>query len=141
MAVTTMSEMWRLLDAYTHTPDGVERAVNQINEWGGFSRRMGMPVFTGWYDLATYDKNAKTTTALVCDAAWSDRPVGLPNQERWIKFAEENNEGIAAFFLIYVADEHAKIRKVKYIDDDRVFIGKLVRDGGKVYLVGQPRAL
>src|SRR4051794_2976561 len=123
MAVTTMSQMWRMLDAYTHTPNGTERAVNHLNEWGGFSRRLGMPVFTGWLDLTTFDKEAKTTTALVCDTAWRDRPVGLPNQERWIKFAEENNQGIAAFFVIHAADENAKLRKVKCIDDDKVFIG------------------
>jgi hypothetical protein len=136
-----MSHMWRLLDTYTLRPNGTERAVNQNNEWGGFSRRLRMPVFTGWFDLTTFDKEAKTTTALVCDAAWTGRPVGLPNQERWIKFAEENNESIAAFFVIHVADVHAQVRKVKYIDDDKVFIGKLVRDGGKVYLVGRPQAL
>lgn len=141
MPVTTMSQMWRFLDAYTLTPSGAERAVNQNNEWGGFSRRLGMPVFTGWRDFTTFDKEARTTTARVSDTAWTGRPVGLANQERWIKFAEEKNHGIAAFFVIHAVDENAEVRKVKYIDDDKVFVGKLVRNGGKVYLVGQPKAL
>jgi hypothetical protein len=61
--------------------------VNHINEWGGFSRRLGMPVFTAWEDLATYDKTTKMTKALVCDTAWPERPAGLSNQERWLTFS------------------------------------------------------
>lgn len=141
MPVTTMSQMWRLLDAFTLRPDGQERAVNQNNEWGGFSRRLNMPVFTGWRDLTTYDKEAKTTTALVCDTEWTGRPVGLANQERWLKFAEEKNQGLAAFFVIHAKDEAAEVRQVRYIDDDKVFVGMVVRDGGKVYIVGKPKPL
>lgn len=141
MAVTTMSHMWRVLDTYTLARDGSERAVNHNNEWGGFSRRLSMPVFTGWLDLTTYDRAEKTTTALVCDEAWTGRPVGLPNQKFWIKFSEENNQGIAAFFVIHAEDPSAKVRKVKYIDDEKVFTGKLVRAGAKVFVVGRPKAL
>jgi hypothetical protein len=56
MRVTTMSQMWRLLDTYTLTPEGTERAVNHNNEWGGYSRRLRMPVFTGWLDFTTFEK-------------------------------------------------------------------------------------
>ncbi len=141
MAVTTMSKMWSLLRAYTLTPKGTERPVNHNNEWGGFSRRLNMPVFTGWRDLTTFDKVSKTTTALVCDVAWTGRPAGLRNQERWLKLAEEQNDGIAAFFIIHAVDENAQIRTVKYIDDDKVFVGKIARDAGKAYIVGKPRPL
>lgn len=141
MTVTRMSQMWKLLDAYTLRPDGQERDVNQNNEWGGFSRRLNMPVFTAWRDLTEYNKDEKTTTALVCDSAWTGRPVGLANQERWLKFAEENCDGIAAFFVIHAKDEDAEVRHVQYIDDDRVFVGRIVRDGGKAFIVGKPRML
>src|SRR5437660_1399527 len=99
MAITTMTAMWELLDAYTLTPEGKERPVNQNNEWGGFSRRLRMPVFTGWFDMTTFDKVNKTTSAVVCDTAWTGRPVGLPNQERWVRHAETENDGVAAFFI------------------------------------------
>ena len=136
-----MSQMWRVLDAYTHTPAGAERAVNHNNEWGGFSRRLSMPVFTGWRDFTTYDRDSKDTTALVSDIEWTGRPVGLKNQERWLRFAEEQNNGLASFFVIHAVDEKALIRKVKFIDHDKVFVGRVVRDGGKAYVVGKPRLL
>ena len=40
MKVRTMTKMWTLLDAYTLDSDGRERPVNNLNEWGGFSRRI-----------------------------------------------------------------------------------------------------
>ena len=141
MPVTSMSQMWTLLNAYTISANGEERPVNHNNEWGGYSRYLKMPVFTGWRDHTSFDKGEKTTTALVLDKAWTNRPVGTNNQERWIRFALESNNGIAAFFVIHAADEHAEVRKVKYIDDDKVFVGKVVRDGGKVYVVGKPRSI
>lgn len=140
MPVTTMTQMWRLLQAHTLTPAGEERVVNHLNEWGGFSKKVGMPVFTGWKDLTTYDKAAKTTTALVSDTAWSST-VGVNNQEHWLRFAEQHHDGIAGFFIIHAADENAIPRKVKYIDDDALFVGKIVRDGSKTFIVGQRRAL
>jgi hypothetical protein len=136
-----MKQMWRVLDAYTLTPAGTERAVNHNNEWGGFSRRLNMPVFTGWHDFTTYNRDSKETKALVSDIEWTGRPVGLKNQERWLKFAEEQNNGVASFFVIHAVDEKADIRKVKYIDADKIFEGKVVREGGKVYVVGKPRPL
>ena len=141
MPVTSMSQMWTLLNTYTISASGEERSVNHNNEWGGYSRYLKMPVFTGWRDHTKFDKLEKTTTALVLDDAWTGRPVGTANQERWIRWALENNDGVAAFFVIHAADESAEIRKVKYIDDDKVFVGKIVRDGGKVFVVGKPRPI
>ena len=140
MRVTTMTQMWSLLQAYTLTPSGTQRPVNHLNEWGGFSKKIGMPVFTGWMDLTTYDKEKKTTTALVLDTTWSSA-VGVNNQEHWLTFAEQNNESTAAFFIIHAEDENATPRKVKYIDADAIFAGKIVRDGTKTYIVGQRRPL
>jgi hypothetical protein len=137
-----MSQMWTRLNVYTIGANGEERPVNHNNEWGGYSRYLKMPVFTGWQDRTTYDKSEKTTTALIVNEARKrDRPIGVNNQLRWIQWALENNGGTAAFFVIHAADVNAEVRKVKYIDDDKVFVGKLMRDGEKVYLVGQPRPI
>jgi len=141
MTITLMSQMWARLNVYTISANGQERLVNQNNEWGGYSRYLKMPVFTGWRDHTTFDKVEKTTTALILDSDWKDRPVGTKNQELWIRWAFENNNGIASFFVIHALDEKAKVRKVKYIDDDKVFVGKIIRDEGKVYLVGKPRPI
>ena len=142
MPIKSMSQMWTRLNTFTIAADGEERSVNHNNEWGGFSRFLKMPVFTGWRDHLAFDRTAKTTTALIFDQEWVDRrPIGSANQERWIRWAEENNEGTAAFFVIHAVDERADLRKVKYIDDDKVFVGKLVREQGKVFVVGQPRPI
>lgn len=133
--------MWSLLDTYTVSIDSRERSVNHNNEWGGFSRKLNLPVFTGWLDHTVYDKVNKTTTALISDEAWVNRPIGLKNQERWIKFAEDNHEGVAAFFIIHAVDVNAEIRKVEYIDGDKVFVGKISRENGKVFIIGQPQKL
>ena len=140
MPVTTMTQIWSLLQAHTLTPSGQQRPVNHLNEWGGFSKKVGMPVFTGWADLTVYDKEKKTTTALVSDTTWSSA-VGVNNQEHWLTFAEQNNEGTAAFFIIHAEDKNATPRKVKFIDADAVFAGKIVRDGTKTYIVGQRQPL
>lgn len=140
MSVTTMTQMWALLQAHTFTPTGQQRAVNHLNEWGGFSKKIGMPVFTGWKDLTTYDRETKTNKALVSDTSWTST-VGVNNQEHWLAFAEREHDGVAAFFIIHAADENKEPRKVKYIDDDAVFVGKIVRDGTKTYIVGQRRPL
>jgi hypothetical protein len=63
------------------------------------------------------------------------------NQEHWLKYAEESHNGIAPFFIIHAEDENASPRKVKYIDADALFVGKVVRDGTKTYIVGQRRPL
>ncbi|PZO14839.1 MAG: hypothetical protein DCF26_14445 [Burkholderiales bacterium] len=44
---------------------------------------------------------------------------------------------ISAFFIIHAVNESASPRKVKYIDDDAVFIGKIRREGTRTYIVGQ----
>lgn len=141
MQITTMTSMWDLLQAYTYTPTGKERSVNQNNEWGGFSKRLAMPVFTGWFDMVSYDREKQTTTALVCDTAWAGRPVGLANQERWLKYAEAENKGIGAFFIIHAVDSNEEMRRVKSIDGNKVFVGPIVRSGGKTFIVGQPHFL
>ncbi len=140
MTVTSMSEMWARLDAYNLNAKGEERSVNHLNEWGGYSRKLGMPVFTAWYDHVDYDKESRTTKAVISDTTWSGS-VGVNNQERWIKFAEEKNNSIAAFFVIHAVNESAHPRKVKYIDHDKVFIGELVRSGAETFIVGKPKLL
>ena len=140
MKITSMSQMWALLDTYTLDGNGNERAVNHLNEWGGYSRKLGMPVFTAWADLLAYDKTAKTTKALVLNSEWKSA-VGVNNQNRWLAHAEQHNQGIAAFFVITAMDEAAEVRKVDYIDDDKVFVGGIVREGVETYIVGQPRPI
>jgi|694.fasta_scaffold87250_5 hypothetical protein len=140
MPITKMTEMWNRLDAYNLNGEGNERPVNHLNEWGGFSRLLEMPVFTAWFDQLEYDKSTKLTTALINDTNWA-RPVGVNNQERWIAVAEQAGGGIAAFFIIHAVDVNAERRVVRNIDDDKVFVGKLVRDGTATFIVGQPRFL
>jgi hypothetical protein len=139
--VTNMTGMWQFLDTFTYRANGDERDVNHNNEWGGFSRKLGMPVFTAWYDMLDYNKVTKESTAVICDTAWSGRAAGLSNQERWIRFAEEKNDGIAAFFVIHAKSVNAKKRDVQYIDDDKVFVGKLFRRETQTLLTGLPRSL
>lgn len=140
MPVTSMSQMWAKLQAVTTDSTGAERSVNHLNEWGGYSKRLRMPVFTGWKDRTVYDKDSKTVTALVCDSSWTSA-VGVNNQERWLVHAEHSDSRQAAFFVIHAADENASPRKVKYIDDDAVFVGEIVRDGGKTYIKGKKQLL
>lgn len=140
MAITKMSQMWSALQAVTFDSSGDERPVNHLNEWGGFSKRLQMPVFTGWKDRTVFDKQSKMVTALVCDSAWSSA-VGVNNQERWIAHAEQNNGGKAAFFVIHAVDENANPRKVSSIDDKAVFIGNIIREGGKTYIKGMKTPL
>ena len=45
----------------------------------------------------------------MCDTDWS-RPIGLNNQERWLKFAENSESGLAAFFVIHAVDQKAELR-------------------------------
>lgn len=141
MKITTMTEMWNLLDVYTLTPEGAERTVNPNNEWGGYSRKLEMPVFTAWFDMVKYDKETKKTTALVCDTAWLGRPIGLPNQERWVDYSEKECDGQAAFFIIHAVEAINDTRKIKEIDGDRVFVGSIRREGGKTYIDGVPQKL
>lgn len=132
-----MTTMWARLKAYTYNAAGEERLVNHLNEWGGFSRLINMPVFTAWYDRVSYDKQTRLTTALINDTTW-DRPAGVNNQERWISHAEKKN-AVAAFFIIHAVDVDAERRTVSYIDDDKVFVGRIVRSGTETFIVGQPQ--
>jgi hypothetical protein len=99
-----------------------------------------MPVFTAWYDHVVYDKESKKTKAIISDTTWPSA-VGVNNQERWIKHAEENGNATAAFFVIHAANENAHPRKVKYIDGDKVFVGQLVRNDTETLIFGQPKQL
>ena len=140
MPITKMTKMWNRLDAYNLNGERNERPVNHLNEWGGFSRFLEMPVFTAWFDQLEYDKSTKLTTALINDTNWA-RPVGVNNQERWIAVVEQAGGGIAAFFIIHAVDVNSERRVVRNIDDDKVFVGKLARDGTATFILGQPRFL
>ena len=140
MPITTMSHMWKILKVYTVTPAGAQRPVNHLNEWGGYSQRLEKPVFTAWLDNITFNKNTRTAKALVSDTVWSST-VGVNNQEYWLDYAIRENDAVAAFFVIHAVDVNASPRKVQQIDDDKVFVGQVVRDGTKTYIVGQPESL
>jgi hypothetical protein len=45
-----LKDMWAKLDTYTTRASDTssQRPVNVRNEWGGFSKKLKMPVFTGW---------------------------------------------------------------------------------------------
>ncbi len=129
-----LRQMWERLDAYTISASrGTERAINVRNEWGGYSRRLNMPVFTGWQDLVA-SANGQMKV-LVCDQTWNRiNPAGFKNQERWVKHALEH-DAEAAFFVIKAVDPTASPRQVEWLDDTRVFCGTVVRDGGSSYVV------
>ena len=62
-------------------------------------------------------------------------PAGHKNQEHWIRHAEEHG-GTAAFFVIHAKDYDADgSRKIESIDDERVFIGQIVREGTKTFVL------
>ncbi len=141
MPMDKPSEMWAMLQAYTFNKQNKERPVNHNNEWGGFSKRLNMAVFTGWRDLTHYDKETKTTTSMVLDTEWKNRPVGIPNQLFWLEHAEEHNNGIACFIIIHAVDTSVEKRKVESIDHERVFVGKIEQRGTQYFIAGQPREL
>ncbi len=99
-----------------------------------------MPVFTAWFDHLTFDKPSRMSKALVSDTNWQGS-VGVRNQERWLKISEEQHGGDAAFFVIHAIDVDAEPRRIREIDADRIFVGKLVRHGTETYVLGQPRPL
>jgi hypothetical protein len=132
--------MWQLLDAYTIGSNGEQRPVNHQNEWGGFSKKLNLPVFTSWFDFAKYDTETKVTKSLILDEDW-DRPVGKKNQNYWIDQAKTCHDGIGACFIIHPVDPAAVPRKVRSIESDRIFVGKIVREGSKTYILGSPKPL
>ena len=58
MHIKHISEMWHLLMSSPMTPRS-GKTVNHLNEWGGFSRALGMPVFTAWLDHTRFDREIK----------------------------------------------------------------------------------
>ncbi len=134
-----MRDMWATLQTITHNQEGQERPVNHLNEWGGFSQRLNMPVFTAWRDHTTYNKEDRTVSAIVSDTQWGSS-VGVNNQERWVNFALENG-GVAAFFVIHAVDTTAIPRKVESIDTAAVFVGQIVREGTEAKIIGTRQAL
>lgn len=125
-----LKQMWEKLGAFTRrVTDESERAINVRNEWGGFSRRLGMPVFTGWQDHVR-SVNGQMRV-LVSDLDWPN-VAGVNNQEYWVSHALEHGE--AAFFLIKAVDPTASPRKVEWLDDTRVFCGPIERDGRQAFV-------
>ena len=124
--------MWEKLDAFTLSAvNGAERDINVRNEWGGFSRRLRMPVFTGWQDFVSNTDG--TMKVLVSDRSWSNT-AGVNNQERWVDHAI-GHDVEAAFFVIKAVDPTGSPRKVEWLDDSRVFCGTVFREGGLAYVV------
>jgi hypothetical protein len=125
-----LKQMWKKLDAFTYySGTSKERDINVRNEWGGFSRRLAMPVFTGWQDLCS--KADGKLRVLVSDRNWS--AAGTENQEFWIAQAMKAG-GDAAFFVIRAVDPNARPRKVEWLDDSRVLAGSLSREGDVTYI-------
>lgn len=127
-----LKQMWEKLDAFTiSAADGSERDINVRNEWGGFSRRLKMPVFTGWQDFVSNEGGRMKV--LVSDRTWNNT-AGVNNQERWVEHALEHGVE-AAFFVIKAVDPTGSPRKVEWLDDSRVFCGKVVRERSSSYVV------
>src|SRR5262245_45181706 len=118
-----LKDMWERLDAHTvSAKDRSERRINVRNEWGGHSRRLRLPVFTGWEDnVRTIDGKWRV---LVSDKSWPN-VSGVNNQEYWVDYALQHG-GEAAFFLIKAVDPSAVPRKVEWLDNTRVFCGPVV---------------
>jgi hypothetical protein len=126
-----LKEMWLKLDAYTFSAkDRVERSINVRNEWGGYSRRLGIPVFTGWQDHTR--KVDGETRVLVSDKNWLNK-AGVNNQEFWVERALLSG-GEAAYFMIKAVDPNAVPRKVEWLDDSRVLCGRIERHGDQVFI-------
>jgi hypothetical protein len=120
-----LKQMWEKLDAYTvSAADGSERNINVRNEWGGFFRRLKMPVFTGWQDHVRMVGGQMRV--LVSDRNWN-------NTEHWVAYAlEHDNE--AAFFVIKAVDPTKSPRSVEWLDDTRVLCGTVTRDGNQAFV-------
>ena len=133
-----LKDMWEKLDAYTCRAGDAssQRAINVRNEWGGFSRKLKMPVFTGWQDHIS--KTGGQMRCQISDQNWSSK-AGVSNQEFWVQHALDNG-GEAAFFVIKAVDPSAEPRKVEWLDDKRVLIGQVERVGTLSFVVAK-RAL
>jgi hypothetical protein len=129
-----LREMWTKLDAYTlSAKDRSERDVNVRNEWGGWSRRLGLPVFTGWHDHASEVDG--TTRVLISDRNWPNK-AGVHNQEHWVQHALDHG-GEAACFMIKAVDPLAAKRKIEWLDDSRVVVGRIERSGDQAFIVAE----
>lgn len=126
-----LRQMWEMLDAYTVSAvDGSERSINVRNEWGGFSRRLHMPVFTGWQDHVR-SVNGQMRV-LISDRHWHNA-AGVNNQERWVAYSLEH-DCEAAFFVIKARDPLTTPRAVEWLDDTRVLCGKVDRQGNQAFI-------
>lgn len=126
-----LKQMWEKLDAYTvSAADGTERNINVRNEWGGFSRRLKMPVFTGWQDHVRMVGGQMRV--LVSDRNWNNT-AGVNNQEHWVTYALEHDSE-AAFFVIKAVDPLKSLRSVEWLDDTRVLCGKAMREGTQAFV-------
>jgi hypothetical protein len=130
-----LKDMWEKLDTYTcraGDPSSA-RPVNVRNEWGGFSKKLKMPVFTGWQDLIS--TNSGQMRCQISDQAWTNK-AGVNNQEFWVAHALENG-GEAAFFVIKAVDPTMVPRKVEWLDDTRVLIGQIERVGTATFILAK----
>lgn len=129
-----LKQMWEKLDAFTHYAGTEnERAINVRNEWGGYSRRLRMPVFTGWQDHT--DRVSGKLRVLISDLGWSS-VSGIGNQEHWVDHALANG-GHGAFFVIKAIDPSGVPRKVEWLDESRVFCGQVSREGNCAYITAE----
>ena len=121
-----LRQMWKKLDAYTlYVKSGLPRKVNERNEWGGFSKRLNMAVFTGWQDHAS--KGSGPNQMIVSDTTWKSIS-GIRNQEHWVSHAIDNDVE-AGYFLIKAVDRNESPRRVEWLDDSRILCGKIIRVG------------
>jgi hypothetical protein len=126
-----LKQMWEKLDAHTvSAKDRSERSINVRNEWGGYSKRLKLPVFTGWQDHA--HSTAGQTRVLISDTNWPNT-AGVNNQEYWVNYAMQNG-GEAAFFVIKAVDPTASPRKVDWLDETRVLCGPIDRVGSQSFI-------
>ena len=130
-----LKDMWAKLDTYTCRAGDVtsQRPVNVRNEWGGFSKKLKMPVFTGWQDHIS--NVSGQMRCQISDQTWSNK-AGVNNQEFWVEHAIKNG-GEAAFFVIKAQDASAEPRKVEWLDDTRVLIGEIERVGTATFIVAK----
>jgi hypothetical protein len=127
------TQMWEKLDAYTVSrKTGSERSINARNEWGGYSRRLKLPVFTAWQDRAR--SSGGQTQFLVSDTNWSNT-AGVNNQEYWLAHALEHG-GEAAVFVIKAVDLTERPRRIESLDDTRVLCGPIERVGTQTFITG-----
>jgi hypothetical protein len=126
-----LKQMWQRLGAHTvSAKTGVQRNINVRNEWGGFSRRLNLPVFTGWQDHI--HSIAGQMRVLVSDTNWPNT-AGVNNQEFWVNHALAHG-GEAAFFVIKAFDPAAHPRQVEWLDDSRVLCGPIERLGTQSFI-------